>query len=295
MSTIRHLAASRDGSVVAAAEFKSLVHLWDLNSLSWLRTFNTTLDFGGRRLAVSPDGSLVAAGAYRRHGIAVYRASDGSELWRRKDLKKVQRLEFSNDGRRLFCCFDDKACESLDSSNGASGVTLRGARNIWVSKIGSARLIECAKNYIIEDDTRRFAIPMMSFAALSAAFSRSQVCLSEAGGSVRVYSLSSATMLWQYDPPKGTHFLRVTCMENIDEFAGVSWAFNGGGGYMLHRFNRDTGESARVADAPDAYECVFFRNGTRLLTASGAVINVTSGDLEATIDFPHEPPSGQNP
>jgi WD40 repeat protein len=294
MTAIRHLAASRDGSVLAAAEFESTVHLWDLETLAPLRTFETTLDFGGSRLAVSPDGGLIVVGSYESDGIAAYRSSDGSEMWRRKDLKKVQQLRFSHDGR-LVCCFDGSPCERLDPMSGKSGKALRGVRKFWASDIGSQCLLVHARDYVLADAKTNLAIiPKASFAVLSAAFSPSEICISEAGGSVRCFSLKSGAMLWRFDPPEGTHFLRLAYQESSDQFVGISWPFQNGGCYKLCRFDRDSGEARPQAEISSAYACAFWRNGSRLITASGAVIDLTSGHVEATLAFPQKPPKITN-
>src|SRR5882724_12685751 len=94
-TAVRQLATSRRGNVFAAGEFERGVHLYDLLTLERLRTIDTTLDFGGRRLAISNDGSTLIAGAYQVHGIAAYSCDTGKELWRRKDLKKVQQINFN--------------------------------------------------------------------------------------------------------------------------------------------------------------------------------------------------------
>ena len=67
-TAIRQLAASQTGRLLAAAEFERFVHLYDLSTLERLRTLETSLDFGGRRLAISNDGNTVIAGAYHVHG-----------------------------------------------------------------------------------------------------------------------------------------------------------------------------------------------------------------------------------
>jgi WD40 repeat protein len=291
MSAIRELAASGDGSILVAAESHSTVHLWDLNSLKRLRSFETTFEFGGRRLDVSSDGSLIAVGAYHRHGIAVYRSLDGAELWRRTDLKKVQQLQFSHDGRRLFCCFDISACQRLYASNGKSGGTLRGVRELWTSSIGPVCVLQRARDYLVtRNGSIIAAIPKVTFAALIAAFSRSEVCISEAAGPVRLFNLKSGEMVWRHDPPEGTHFRTVAYSASIDQFVGESWPFKYGGDSVLYRFSGKSGEIDRVIGVPAPGVCLFCNHGSRLVTASGAVIDVPSGRLEATLAFPPKRP-----
>src|SRR4051794_19045303 len=150
-TAIRQLATSWTGRVIAAAEFERTVHLYDLATQERLRTIETTLDFGGQRLAVSNDGRRVIVGAYHVHGIAAYSCDTGAELWRRKDLKKVQHLNFNGDDSRVLCCFDSGPCESLNTQTGQSGKSLRGVRGAWESPYAPVRFLERSGGYTIAD------------------------------------------------------------------------------------------------------------------------------------------------
>ena len=50
---IQHLASSRTGDCVAAAEFEELARIWDVRTFRHVSSFKTILDFGGQRLAIS--------------------------------------------------------------------------------------------------------------------------------------------------------------------------------------------------------------------------------------------------
>jgi WD40 repeat protein len=286
MAAIRQLASSYDGHVLAAADSESVVHLWDLQSFTCLNTIETTLDFGGSRLAIAPDGHVVAAGAYHVHGIAAYRASDGTELWRRKDLKKVQHLRFGYDAHRIFCCFDRSACESLDAASGKSGRTLRGISDLWESPFRPVRLMKRSRDFVIATDKSKIAIvPKVTFAALSAAFSESAVGISEAGGPVRLFDLSSGKQLWRHDPPKGTHFVRLAFSAAIGHFVGLLWPFERGGASSLHVFDEKSGVAHWAADVGPSTKAVFCQRGTRLVNSSGDVFSVPSGRVECRLAF----------
>ena len=92
---VRHIAIARARPVAALAAFESQVAIWDLQTLRRTIEFETVLDFGGRRLALSSDGSCCIAGAYNRDGVAAYDTNTGRVLWSRRDLKKVQYVSFS--------------------------------------------------------------------------------------------------------------------------------------------------------------------------------------------------------
>lgn len=287
MAIIRQLAASRSGSVVVAAEFENLVHLFDLRTLDCIRTIQTTLDFGGRRLAISNTGRIVIVGAYYETGIAGYSGEDGQELWRRKDLKKVQSIAFSGDDSRVLCCFDRGPCESLNVATGRSGKSLRGVRAVWESPFTPVRFLQRSKDYALADfEASITSIPRVSFAVLDAAFSPTLVCVSESGGPVRAFDVTSGVQVWQYTPPAGTHFLRVAFCEVLNSFAGVSWPFKSGGPLLLQIFSPENGSPTVVADMGPATEIAFCLCGANVVTSAGGFFDVKSGKQTAKLPFP---------
>jgi WD40 repeat protein len=290
-TTIRQLATSWTGGVIAAAEFERTVHLYDLSTRERLRTIETTLDFGGLRLAISRDGRTVVVGAYQVHGIAAYSGETGAELWRRKDLKKVQQLNFNGDDSRVLCCFDSGPCESLNAQTGKSGKSLRGVRGAWESPYAPARLLRRSRDYTLAGPEGSMAtVPAASFGALSVAFSKSLVCLSEAGGPVRALDLSSGTERWRHTPPRGTHFLRVAFVESSETFVGVSWCFARAGSLLLQRFEPD-GSGVVLADIGRSTKMEFASRGEWLITDAGSVYESISGKQAGSLPFPvlHRP------
>jgi len=59
---IRHIAAARDAPIIAIGAWKSEVEVWNAESATKVSSFLTQLEPGGQRLAISHDGTHVAAG-----------------------------------------------------------------------------------------------------------------------------------------------------------------------------------------------------------------------------------------
>lgn len=288
-TTIRQFASSHRGTILAAAEFEKIVHLYDLNTMEHLTTLNTTLDFGGKRLAISDDGQTVFVGAYHVHGIAAYSIA-GPELWRRKDLKKVQHITLTTDNTRVLCCFEQGSCESLNALTGKSGRALRGVKNVWESPLAPVRFLERSRDYATADFEAPIArIDRVSFSVLAAAFSPASVCISEAAGPVRAFDTHSGVELWRYDPPEGAHFLELAYVEVLDTFAGVSWPSNKGGPLLLQRLTPSTGTAQTIGDIGTAHTVIFCQRGAQLVTNTGAVFDVKSGRQIASLPFPLKP------
>ena len=285
-TAIRQLAASRTGRVLAAGEFESRVHLFDLQTSEALSSFDTTLDFGGRRLAISEDGGTVLVGAYYEHGIAAYSADTGEELWRRKDLKKVQHVRFHANEHAVFCGLEVGGCRSLDVGSGKERERLRGVSGAWESPFGPTRLLERRGGYTIESSTRRpVAVPAVGFAVLAVAFSPDLVCVSEASGPVRAFDVGTGVEVWQHAPPVGSHFLRIAYLETEGAFAGVSWAFVFGGTPLLQRFSAE-GRAETVGETGPGTELEFCLRGGHLITNEGVLVEVSTGTATGVLPFP---------
>ena len=244
---------------------------------------------------MSDDGRIAVAGAYQFHGIAAYSVASGSEIWRRKDLKQIQQIVFSHDSSRVFCCFESGPCESLNALSGKSGRSLRGVRGIWVNPFGPVRFLERSRDYALAGSEALIAtMPKISFSVLDGAFSPSQVCISEAGGPVRCFDLSSGVEVWHHAPPIGIHFLRLTFCENVQCFAGVSLPYERGGAMQLQFFGHHDGTPSVVADVGTPAEVEFCWNGNGLVTSQGLLFEVSSGRLIGTLSFPMHQTKGES-
>jgi len=286
---VRHIACSYDGGVIAVGEFERNIQTWNAESRQRIADFETTLDYGGRRLAINRDGTLCAVGAYHRHGIAVYDATPGDELWRRRDLKGIQSLTFSHDGVWLRCCFGDKPCHVIDIETGETNCTVRGARRIAESEFDRASLLfsdGLAYFCVVDPSYKPIArIEKTSFAPLGVAFSPGRVCISESGSVIRCCRISDGKEEWTYKPKKGNHALRLTYNESAGVFAAIMWAYECGGPYSLVLLDQEVGSIREVAVIEHSWEFGFFRKGSALVCSSGSVLETVSGKLLGRMDF----------
>jgi outer membrane protein assembly factor BamB len=290
--SIRHLATSFSGSVVAAGEFERTVHVWNLAAAKRLATFDTVLDFGGRRLAITGDGICCVAAAYRVEGVAAYSASNGAEVWHRKDLKKAQKIKFSLDDRRVYCCFDEKPCHVLNRETGKTIKTWRGVRNAWESPYEPLMLVEKRMLVLQTPDENEVAtIARETFAVLCVAFAPGFVCVSESTGPLRCLNTKTGEETWRY-AQKGQHLLRLAYAEKARSFVGVCWPYKRGGPHRLLRFGPESGQVSEVSELGVSGEFAFCRRGSHLLSSAGSVIDSVTGRCQLGLPFPVRDKSG---
>jgi len=283
---IRHFASSWSSSVIAAAEFEHTVHVWDVVTERHLATFATIMDFGGTRLAMTPDGRNCTAAAYHVEGIAGYVASDGTEVWRRKDLKKTQKLRVSRDGRRIYACFNNRSCQVLNRETGKTIKTWVGVRDVWESPYQPVMLVK-KRSLVLQtpEDQKIAIIPAETFAVLCVAFGPGLICVSESAGPLRCLDTQTGEERWRFQE-KGQHFLEIAFAEHTQEFVGVCWPFERGGSFRLLRFEPQAGAMSVVTDLGLNGEFAFCLRGTRLLSSNGSIMDSATGSCEGRLAFP---------
>lgn len=285
---IRHITTSFDGSMIAIAEFEHHVQTWSLDSCTRHAAFETTLDSGGNRLAISRNGEFCAVGAYHVHGIALYEAKTGTEVWRRKDLKKVQDIRISLDGERLLCGFENKSFEVLNIRNGRSKPSYRGVKKLWESPYEPVLLFDRnGRDYRLatEDNQQIATIPRQTFAALDCAFSPNKVCISESGGPITCFNVSTGEQLWQFDCGRGIHALDISYNETSQQFVAVTWPYERGGDHELVTINAESGSGECVQAITGACEFGFCHKGSLLVTSEGEIRDTATGEVVSQLEF----------
>ena len=280
---IRQLAPSWSGPKAALAEEACTVHVCDIVAGTQLTTFNTVLDFGGRRLAITSDGKTVVAGAYYIEGIAGYSTADGTEIWRRKDLKKVQYIRFSLDDDKIYCGFEGKSFAVLRAATGRTITTWRGVKDVWESPFEPIRLVERRSLDLETNDGHKIAsIPRATFGVLSLAFAPSLLCVSESTGPIRCLDTQQGQELWRFALPE-QHFLKVGYNEHAASFVGDCWPYQRGGPDRLYRFEPRSGAATELGElgSPTCMNptSAFCLRGSTVLLSDGRVLDSATGDL----------------
>jgi hypothetical protein len=279
MHNVRHLVAGRKTSRVAMGHFERTVAMWETEPPSLISTFETILDFGGQRLTMSDGGDVVVAAAYSRGAVAAYSVISGDVLWKRVDIERIQHLNVSHSSPAVYVGSDEKPCLLLSLESGETLRQLRGVRKVIESPYGPSAFLDQARPAVVDSTTVEtvFRIERTTFAFLSIAFSSAQLAVSEAGGPVRCFELSSGDLAWMFVPNDGTHCLELAYIPSVDSFVGVLWPYEKGGSKELVRFDERGITSVLTKLGEPVAEC-FCANDLKLLTSDGLLIDIASGD-----------------
>lgn len=282
MNDIRHIATSYNGEMIALAEFKRRVQIVDIGTLTVKSEFNTVLDFGGRRLAISEDGQICVCGSWDRYGICAYETSTGKLIWQRKDLKKVQYIQnLSASRNKVFAQFEVGSSRILDIETGAEIQKYPGVGYLFNSKYAPVDVISKRNRIQLLDrstSNKMASVPSKSFAILAIEVSDDSFVVSESGGPLTCYDISTGRQKWEIPAGVDGHFLRVSFHSTLDIFVGVSSPFLNVGNKKRKYIDKNSGHITNELNIDCPVETEFAWRDQVLVTSDRQIINIQSGD-----------------
>ena len=274
----RHVVESSTGTRVLFGAFEHSVAVYDLVRGTRSRTTHTTFDFGGYRLALSDELDGIVAGAYTAFGLALYQVSTGDEVWRRRDIKKIQHISLSRDGLSAYCGVAESSLVAVDLRTGETITKVRGAAGVHDSRYDTVQFVDVTRPRVLgRAGELRFLVDRTTWAFLDVAFAPGIMLLAEAGGPVRSIDLATGHEKWRYKPPQGSHVLRLGYRGKAPCVLGVECSYIDGGASHLIELSLDDGHLQYAADIGEARDSCFALAGSVLVTAEGQIIDTTTG------------------
>lgn len=285
MKEIRHISTSFNGHTIALAEFEKRVQIFDINSLQVIAEYDTILDFGGQRLAISEDGKICICGCWEKHGICAYEAKTGKLLWQRKDLKKVHLIQILYaDSSKFFARFEVGASRVFDINTGLEVDKVSGANYIFNSKYLEIDIIDKSnKIQVIDRKTKKIKanLERQAFATLDLAIADNCFAISESGGPISCYDIQSGELKWRIPINEDGHFLKIDFNYELNSFIGVSWPFMNGGNKKLKYINKDKGLTEKEININCPIETEFALNGNVLVTSDKEIFDLKSEEKKS--------------
>lgn len=267
---------------MAAAFFERTVQIWSWETQILLGEFDSVLDFGGRRLALSKNGTTCIAGSWTR-GLAAYSLPHGEVLWHRKDIRHIQHVNVDASDRTVYCGLESNRLLALDMETGSEVDKAARALKVIPSLCDRHALVVKKDRYLLRGKDE-MEILAASFALHTAAFSPDAVCLSEPKAGSRCLNLHTGTTIWHHS---SIHFSHAAFNHSDRQF------------YCVTGFETDPYETFLVRLAIDLERCdvlvafgqscweeAFTPSGRILVTASGGVYDTSTGARRGWLEFP---------
>jgi hypothetical protein len=315
-SAIRHLAISDHSGIVAAALFEETVQIWSWKTGNQIGEFKTVLDFGVRKLALTPDGTVCIAGSWGRRkkgkrGLAAYSIPDGTLLWLREDIPHIGSIRLSGSGMEIYCGVEGSSAQVVETATGKTMRRIRAVTEVIGSPYTRHQLMVQKRPEVVRTcrdgqcfisnsfsypdylmcGPSEFRIPPLSFGLLDATFAPESVCLSEPRdalhpreniGGIRLIDLATGHSQWHLDIGSN----QLTFNSSDKRFYCVSAPYNDPSESSLIRLSSTILDCDRVALLGSCCEAAFSGSGTILVTVQGDVFETSTGDLLMHLEFP---------
>jgi hypothetical protein len=264
MIGISEIAISSENSLIALSNSEGKIYVWDIKNNKEICQFNSTFGFGGKRLAITSDGKYVTTGSYGRKGLALYNSIDGSIVWKRKDLSKIQTVKITPDDKYIFVSIDNKYLLKIELATGETVEKLKGVEDIFFSLYDDIYILESKKYDVYSKGEKILSIYKESSSCLDMCFASGLAFISEVGENVRAISYLTGDEIWRFEPNAGvakvltkypsgeigwsyapgtgSHFLTIQYNRELNVLYGLLWPSGKGSDKTLYEFNANTGE-----------------------------------------------------
>ena len=282
-----------NGPRIAALERNGKTQIWDVEENHRISRFDTIIERVSRRIAISPNGKLLAVGAYNENGVSLYDTNTGRELWNRSDLNQVQKVRFSPSGDTVIAAFNEHQATFLTCETGRSQrlswfkKQISGVQDIYESPFNSMFIREQWDDDLLITTTEHVvlnAIPRKTFGVLDHAFSSGHLSISESGGPVTCYNILSGQELWEFEPGDGAHGLSISFVPELNAYVTIVRHYENGGDHTAYLLDRTTGDQLKKYVVPNGSPA-FIRNGQQMLFTDGTVVNTTNGESQHEFGF----------
>ena len=286
-SAIGELAAAAKVPLVCAASDEGTIQIWNLSNQEKIGEIAVRFAFGARNLAVHPGAESLVTGISKANGtILGYRMSSGQLMWQKNRMRYPARIRFAPSGEYLFCTLDNNRVERVDARTGNTTELLQNTVQYIEGPAGHALRIPAAdSSYLLRHDEHEVSFPKLTFAVLDVSFGTNSLCITESGGPVRCLDYLSGAERWRYTPPEGSHALTLHYNGRDGFFYGIVWQYEKGNFRHLLRFEGETGQPSHVRDL-NSWEEVFSEATQQLVTSSGEIIDLSSGEVAGQLAFP---------
>jgi hypothetical protein len=177
----------------------------------------------------------------------------------------------------------------LNRGSGESEFTLEGVDDALESVYNDVIIIDGKDRgdfILVDPEFKKIAsIRRTAFAPIDFAFAPQRICITESGGLIRCYDVTSGQQQWAYNPGNGIHALQLAYNESHQRFAAITWPYKSGGDHQLITLCPDDGEVVPLATISNAVEFAFCCMGSKLISSDGKLRDSATGEVQGLLDF----------
>lgn len=270
---------SRNGRYLAACAFERNVQIWDMQTREQIGEYLTRFLAAGRRLTIADSGTYFAAAAYGRYGITLYETAAGQAVWNTKEIKRIQRIQFSADETQIYVINNDEKLYTLSAADGSILSVQKNIAGIYESRYG--KMLFTSKMQL------QYAEGSMAFERQPYTLCRTKdaILCTSYEGSLRCFSMDG-TLLWKRFPEEKTTYRELFYCEEKDCLTAVCWRMSTDKSFMAEILHMD-GTLSHTIELGMGHCFVSANGGTEIVSCDGTIFSL-DGTKMGILDFGQE-------
>lgn len=267
---IFEMVSSLNGDYFLAAEFEENIQVWKADDYSKLASFSTHFLGGGKRMAISSDGTMVAAANYHRFGISLYAVDSGKEIWTTKKIKRIQNITFSPDDSILYVVNNDEILYALSVSDGSVLSTKKDVKKISINKFG---IIEQSYDKCVYcDENRLNNVSFIENTTIDLCRLPQGFCFSNMGNGLFCYN-QNGRLLWKAQN-NGESYGQLAYCQKYDYLLACGFK---AGSYFVDAYPAVSTSKVNIPKYrlelknANGNSCAFIKNGRKMITSLGEI------------------------
>lgn len=265
---IIEMESSKNGSYFLAAEFEKKVAAYESATGRKLGEYDTRFTSGGKRMCIANSGKYFAAAAYSRFGITLFNAETGNALWTTKEIKRVQRIYFSDDDTMLLAINNDDILYTLSTTDGSIISVEKGIQKIFPDSSLEVKLT--SRDYL-EWNGGSVSIGNI---VLDLCSGNDRVFCSIMGGGLKCFS-DNGNMLWSAENKPEEHYISLGYCPKYDYIIGLGFKYGDERTepfYFLDVYSAENGTAVYSVELKEeAYAYTFIDTAEKIVSGNGNV------------------------
>lgn len=210
--------SSKSGSYFLTAEFEKKVAAYESATGRKFGEYDTHFTSGGKRMCIADSGKYFAAAAYSRFGITLFDAETGSPLWTTKEVKRVQRIRFTDDDTKLLAINNDNILYTISTADGSIISVEKGIQKIFPDSLLEVKLT--SRNQLKWNG----ASVSIGNIVLGICSGNGRVFCSIMGGGLKCFS-DGGSELWSVENKPEEHYIKLGYCSKYDYIIGLGYKY----------------------------------------------------------------------
>jgi hypothetical protein len=199
--------------IIVKSNAQKRIDIFSQDNHSILKTFETSFEGGGERIAISSNSKILVSGSFFE-GVEAFDIGSGKCIWKNKKAKQAQKIHISFDAKFVFILTETGKLYVLDAMNGALINQIKGVKNIFFDNrdslvIQNGQKLSHYNNGILEFFYKGDGI------FLSVYYDKITSVISEAHKPLKQIKNSTRELIWESDLSPGYSVHLISQVSNL--------------------------------------------------------------------------------